>query len=211
MTVTTMNDCSPTLSTRSAVPRRDAPGWAARLVADDSSATFSDLVRRTAVGLGLSSFYGLAIGTRQGGRALLSHTVGVPLGLLLIVVAGAPSMFVFLSLCRAPIDAKALASTAARGVGSAGLLLGGLAPAAALFVVSSETPKAASSAVLAGLLLGGGVALARATWEVFRSASRGRAASVLGGMGVAIGFAVFAVALAVRIWSAVLPILGGGS
>ena len=47
----------------------------------------------------------------------------------------------------------ALASTAARGLGSAGILLAGLAPAAALFVVSSATPAAASSTVLVGLLL----------------------------------------------------------
>ena len=76
-------------------------------------------------------------------------------------------------------------------------------------VVSSEAPKAAAAAVLVGLYLGGGVALGRATWEVVRSAARGYAASLLGGTGVAVGFAVFSVMLAVRIWTAVLPILGG--
>ena len=139
------------------------------------------------------------------------HALGVPLGLSLVVLVGAPSMFVFLSMCRAPMDGRALASTTARGLGSAGILLAGLAPAAALFVVSSATPAAASSTVLLGLIMGGGVALARTTWEVLRSSARGHAGSMLGGFGIAVGFAVFAVALAVRVWGAVLPILGGAS
>ncbi len=187
------------------------PGWAARLILDDPKASVRDLARRGALGLGLSAFYGLALGAREGGKLLVVHALGVPLGLFLVVLVGAPSMFVFLSMCRAPIDGRALASTTARGLGSAGILLAGLAPAAALFVVSSATPTAASSVVLLGLLLGGGVALTRMTWEVLRAAVRGRAVSALGGTGIAIGFAVFAVALAVRIWSVVLPILGGAS
>jgi hypothetical protein len=186
-------------------------GWAARLLLDDPNAGLADLARGGALGLGLSAFYGLALGARQGGRQLLVHALGVPLGLFLVVLVGAPSMYVFLSMCRAPIDGRALASTAARGLCRAGILLAGLAPAVALFVVSSATPAAASSIVLLGLLLGGGVALTRMTWEVLRAAVRGHAVSVLGGIAIAIGFAVFSAALAIRIWSAVLPILGGAS
>jgi hypothetical protein len=186
-------------------------GWAERLVTHSQGASYAELTRRATTGLGLSALYGLALGARQGGKALAFHALGVPLGLFLVVLAAAPSMFVFLSICRAPIDARMLASTAARGVGSAGLLLAGLSPAAALFVVSSETPKAAAGAVLVGLVLGGGVALGRATWEVFRSAVKGQVGSFLGGTAVSLGFAAFSVALAIRIWSAVLPILGGAS
>jgi hypothetical protein len=192
-------------------PAHAEMGWAARLVTEDSHAPFSELGRRAAIGLGLSSLYGVALGAREGGRALATHALGVPLGLLLVVAVGAPSVFVFLSMCRAPIDARAIAGTAARGIGSAGLLLAGLAPAAALFVVSSETAVAASSAVVAGLLLGGGVALARMTWDIFRSAVRGQEGSFLGGMTVSLGFSAFAVLLAIRIWCAVLPILRGVS
>jgi hypothetical protein len=169
------------------------------------------LARRAAAGLGLSALYGLALGARQGGKALALHAMGVPLGLLLVVLASAPSMFVFLSICRTGVDARALASTTARGLGSAGLLLAGLAPAAALFVVSSETPRAAAGAVSLGLVLGGGVALGRATWEIFRSAVTARAGATLGGMGIALGFAAFSVVLAMRVWNAVLPILAGAS
>jgi hypothetical protein len=226
MTTTTIDDCGtdgaavvapgPKIWTR--VARERAPGWAERLVTEKTSAPYSELFGRAVAGLGLAALYGLALGARQGGKALAIHAVGVPLGLLVVVLAAAPSLFVFLSICRAQIDARALAGTGARGIGSAGLLLAGLAPAAALFVVSSETPKAAAGAVLAGLVLGGGVALGRATWEVFQTAVktpagavRGHAMSMLGGTGVAVGFAVFSVVLAIRIWSTVLPILGGAS
>jgi hypothetical protein len=185
--------------------------WAAELILDDPKSSLRDLARRGVVGLGLSAFYGLALGARQGGRQLLVHALGVPLGLFVVVLFGAPSMFVFLSMCRAPIDGRALASTAARGLGSAGILLAGLAPAAALFVVSSATPAAASSTVLVGLLLGGGVALTRMTWEVLRAAARGHAISLLGGSAIAIAFAIFSIAMAVRVWSTVLPILRGAS
>src|SRR4051812_1374115 len=211
MTMTTLDESfDPPHVQRAPVPESE-PGWAARLVLEDPGASPANLARHIATGLGLAALYGLAIGARQGGKALIVHALGVPLGLMLVVLVGTPAMFVFLSMCRASIDGRALASTTARGVGSAGVVLAGLAPAAALFVVSSATPRAATSAVLAGLLLGGGVALGRTTWEVIRLSARGRAASVLGGAVVAVGFAVFAIALAVRVWSAVLPILGGVS
>jgi hypothetical protein len=145
--------------------------------------------------------------------------------LLLVALAGAPSVFIFLSMCRAPIDALSIGGNVARAVASAGLVLAGLAPAAALFVVSSETPQAASGAVTVGLLLGGGVGIARMVRDVVRPirlpASRsaraagpaliGRVESVFGGAAVAFGFAVFAVTLATRVWTSVLPILGGAS
>src|SRR5262249_46604666 len=76
------------------------PGWTAELLVDDPNASLRDLARRGALGLGLSAFYGLALGARQGGKQLLVHALGVPLGLLLVVLVGAPSMFVFLSMCR---------------------------------------------------------------------------------------------------------------
>lgn len=210
MTATTIDDCSGSLAAPKA-RREPTSGWAERLVTHTASSSYAELARRAAAGLGLSALYGLSLGARQGGKALVLHAVGVPLGLLLVVLAAAPSMFVFLSICRTPIDARAIASTTARGLGSAGLLLAGLAPAAALFVVSSETPRAAAGAVTLGLMLGGGVALGRATWEIFRSSVVARAGSILGGMGVAVGFATFSVVLAMRVWNAVLPILGGAS
>jgi hypothetical protein len=182
-------------------------GWAARLVSSDLGAPPSVLIGRACSGLGLAALYGLAIGARQGGASLIHHALGVPFGLLLVVLLGTPSMFVFLSLCKAPIAARSLASTAARGMASAGLLLAGLAPAALLFVVSSETPHAAKGAVALGLLLAGGVALSRTTLSILREAARGPMASLVGGAIVAVGFAGFAVLLAMRVWSAVLPIL----
>ena len=162
-------------------------------------------------GLALSALYGVALGARQGGLALFQHALGVPLGFFLVALAGAPSVFIFLSMCRAPIDALSIGGNVARAVASAGLVLAGLAPAAALFVVSSETPQAASGAVTIGLLVGGGVGLGRMVRDVVRPALIGRMESVFGGATVALGFAVFAVTLATRVWTSVLPILGGAS
>ena len=189
------------------VAPENAEGWASRLVANDSGASPSVLLGRALSGLGLAAVYGLAIGARQGGASLVHHALGVPFGLLLVALLGTPSMFVFLSLCKATIDARSLASTAARGLASAGLLLAGLAPAALLFVVSSETPHAAQGAVALGLFLAGGVALSRTTLSILREAAGGTFGSLVGGATVALGFAGFAVALAMRVWSSVLPIL----
>jgi hypothetical protein len=215
MTTTTLNgalgaDASLDLPARM-TPEADKTGWGARLLSAEVNGNGRDFVRRAGIGLGLSALYGAALGARDGGRALLEHALGVPGGLFAVVLVGLPSMFVFLSLCRAPLDARALASLGARGLASAGLLLAGLSPAAALFVVSSQTTEAAAGVVTVGLVLGGGVALARAVWEVTRSAFAGDAKASLGGLAIAGGFAVFAVALAARVWAAVLPILGGGA
>jgi hypothetical protein len=189
----------------------DTIGWAETLVCDRTDTDLWDIASRTAAGLGLASLYGLALGARQGGRALLQHAFGVPLALLVIALVGAPSLFVFLSMCRAKIDPWALANAMARGVASAGLLLAGLAPAAALFVVSSATPPAAAAVVLFGLMLSGGVALGRTVWEVMAMVREDGTFSNLATLGVSAGFAIFAIALAVRIWSAALPVLGGVS
>ena len=186
-------------------------GWAEQLIRPDAEAGLPALVRRGVSGLGLAALYGLAIGARQGGALLLAHAVGVPLGLLLLGVVGAPCLFVFLALFRANIDGAILAGAFARGVSSAGLLLAGLAPAAALFVVSSATPQAASFAVLFGLVLGGGLSLARIVMEILRGVWASGSLSRLAAFGIVGGFAFFAVLLEARIWSAMLPVLGGAS
>lgn len=193
------------------MPEGVSSGWAEELVSQRERSDALDLARRAATGLGLAALYGLALGARQGGLALLQHALGVPLALLVVGAVAAPSMFVFLSMFRAEIDAWTVASATARGVASAGLLLAGLAPAAALFVVSSETSRAASAAVLFGLVLSGGVALARTIWEIVRSALTGQTISAFAAMCISIGFAAFSVALAVRVWTAVLPVIGGAS
>ncbi|MCA9627128.1 MAG: hypothetical protein KC766_05665 [Myxococcales bacterium] len=189
--------------------RQSPPGWAARLIAHDPEISGREIARRVVVGLGLSSLYGVALGARVGAQSLFQHAAGVPLGLILVALVGAPSVFVFLSMCRAAIDGRAIAASVARSVASAGLLLAGLAPAAALFVVSSETAGAAAGAVTVGLWLGGGVALARMLADVLRQGFAGKAESALGALAVAGGFALFAIALATRVWGALLPILGG--
>ncbi len=191
-------------------PRRPHT-WATRLLSADQPLSSGEIARRAAIGLGLSALYGVALGARLGAGSLLQHALGVPLGLILVAMLGAPSVFVFLSICRAPIDARSIAGSVSRSVASAGILLAGLAPAAALFVVSSESAGAAAGMVVVGLLLGGGVALGRMLLDVMRQAAAGGAESVLGALVVAGGFGLFAIALASRVWGALLPILGSAT
>jgi hypothetical protein len=63
-----------------------------------------------------------------------------------------------------------------------------------------------------GLLMGGGIALTRMIWGLLRSATREfTAISLLGSLGVTAGFALFTVLFVARVWSVVLPVLGGVS
>ena len=80
MTTTTFDD-TPTPASMAPAPAASPPrmGWAAQLLAEDPKADFAELSRRVAAGLGLSALYGVALGARQGGRALLVHAAGVPL------------------------------------------------------------------------------------------------------------------------------------
>jgi hypothetical protein len=178
---------------------------------DERNEPWAALIRRGAVGLGMAAVYGLVLGLRHGGTGLVAHTLGVPFALFLVALLGVPSLFVFLSLCQTPIDARSLASIAARSLGSAGLLLFGLAPAAALFVVTSETSEAAAGAVTVGLLLGGGVSLFGMISEVTAKARGNRANPSLRERSLILGFGLFAVMLVTRVWTSLLPILGGAS
>ena len=119
-------------------------------------------------------------------------------------------MYIALALFDAPLALPAVVSAAARGASASGLVLAGLAPAAALFVVSSEHSGAAALTGLTGLVLGGAISLGGLLRELQRGIDReafpARAATQL----VLVGFGVFAVAVSARIWWATLPVLRGG-
>src|SRR6185312_8498155 len=127
---------------------------------------------RFAVGLGLAAIYGAALGARAGGAALLGHAVGVPAALLAAFGLGTPALTIALAFFDAPVDPPAAAAAAARGVASAGIVLAGLAPAAALFVVSSERPGAAALAAGIGLAAGFTLGLGRFYREIAATLSR---------------------------------------
>ncbi len=195
-------------------PSSEASAWRAAPRSSQSTeprVTAKAALTRAGAGLGLAALFGVAVGMRTGGADLLRHALGVPVGLSAVVLLGAPSMFVFLSICRAELDASKLAELVSRAVASAGLSLAGLAPAALLFVLTSEADSAAASAVGVGLLIAGGVALVRLVGGLLQQASKGGAGSIVGAMLVSAGFSVFACLLAVRVWSRLLPIFGGAS
>jgi hypothetical protein len=163
------------------------------------------------VGLALSALFGLALGARTGGVDLLRHAVGVPAGLLAVGLLGVPSLFVLLSLFDTPLTLTDIADESARAVGSVGLLLAGLAPAATLLVVTIQSAPVAAGIARLGLLLAGAIGGVPLLLRLFskldgaRFGLRWKAALTLG------GFALFGVALSARTWQALLPILGGGS
>jgi hypothetical protein len=164
---------------------------------------------RLGSGLGLATAYGLALGARAGGLEMLRHAVGAPLGLLVVAGVTAPALFVRLALLDAPLRPSRMLAAVAQGCFSAGLVLAGLAPAAAMLVVSIESNAAAAWMSNLGLCLGGGIglfslcaalrtSLAAGSWHL-----RGRAF-----ISVAV-FVILSCLLSARVWGAWLPLLGG--
>jgi hypothetical protein len=185
------------------------PSWTAELLDPRADLPLAREATRYATGLGLAAIYGAAMGARAGGSALLVHAVGVPAALLAAFGLGTPALYVALALFDAPVEPPAAAAAAARGVATTGLVLAGFAPAAALFVVSSEHAGAAALAAGTGLAAGLMLGLARLLRELAPALSRAPLAT-RGASGAAfVGFCVFAVAVAARVAAALLPVLGG--
>jgi len=165
---------------------------------------------RLGAGLGLAALYGLALGARSGGVALLQHALVASAGLAAVGALGVPALFVLLALVNAPVSPSALLATAARSLGSAGFVLAGLAPSAALLAVTIESPEAAAFVTRAGLTLAGGIGLfqllssVRAMFAALPPEQRLKCNALL------FGFCVFAITLAGRVWY-LLPILQGAA
>lgn len=185
------------------------PTFAERALAIDGDG--ADLARRAVLGVALSSIAGLAMGTREGAVAMAVHAIGVPVALLAVAALGVPSLYVVLALFGAPLDPRGAAAAAARAIAATGLVLAGLAPALALFVVTSESAQAAAMASGAGLALGGAIGLGHLVREIQRTLDDAPIAVRVAAIMVLVAFGVFAVALAIRVWGALLPVLVGGA
>jgi hypothetical protein len=98
------------LPTIASVPQ---PTLAARLTSPETQAATQELTR-LASGLGLASLYGLALGARSGGLALVQHALGASAGLAAVAVLGIPALFVLLALVNAPVSPRAMLSVGAR-------------------------------------------------------------------------------------------------
>ena len=110
------------------------PTLGARLIAPEAQSATQELARLGA-GLGFAALYGLALGSRSGGMSMLQHAFGASAGLAAVGALGLPSLFVLLALVDAPVSPGALLAAGARGLASAGFVLAGLAPSAALLAV----------------------------------------------------------------------------
>ncbi|MFK7992369.1 MAG: hypothetical protein AB8I08_40485, partial [Sandaracinaceae bacterium] len=187
--------------------RRIRPSAAGTLLRDTHD--WKGLARRAAAGAGLSMVYGVALGAREGGLDLVLHAVGVPSALLAVTLLGLPALYIVLALFNAPLSLRRAGSAAARGIASAGIVLAGLSPLAALFVVTSSSSEGAAIAGGLGLCVGGALGLrhlASTLSEALRDADS--ATRTVAGF-AQLGFVFFAALLAWRVWGALLPLLGG--
>jgi len=185
------------------------PSLGARLTSPETHGVTQELARLGA-GLGLASLYGLALGARSGGIALVQHALAASAGLAAVAVLGIPALFVLLALVNAPVSPSAMLSAGARSLASAGFVLAGLAPSAALLAVTIESPDAAAFVTRAGLCLAGGVGLFQLTSSVRAMLHDLTPEARLKCNALLFCFSLFAIMLAARVWYA-LPILKGAA
>ncbi len=103
-----------------------------------SAVTWALEAQRFATALALASLFGVAIGLRLGGASIATHALGVSVGILAVCGLAVPALAILLALANASIDALGLARATSRAAATAGLLLAGFAPGAALFAVTVE-------------------------------------------------------------------------
>ncbi|WP_437790640.1 hypothetical protein [Sorangium sp. So ce693] len=186
--------------------------WTAALLAERPSFSLREELSRFGVGLGLASLYGLSLGARQGGVSFVRHAAGVPAALIAVACVGVPALTIVLTLFDAPLDPPRALSATARAAAATGLVLGGLAPASALFVVTSGADATAALMGLLGLAVGGAVGICILLRDLGAVLQRkDDLAGVSGTTAALVLFAAFAVVLALRVWWGMLPILKGGA
>jgi len=184
-----------------------ARSHASALLDTTTSSTWMDEARRLAVAASLSAIFGVALGLRHGGVTLAWGAMGAPLGIVAVGALAAPALGILLALANAPLDALDLARATSRAAAKAGLLLAGVAPAAALFVVTVEDAITVTIVGFGALILAGAVA-ARSfqhDLEPMLAKTPGAQRAVVR---VAIwAFLAFAGTLAIRVWFMALPML----
>jgi hypothetical protein len=190
-------------------PAQTAQGWGGRLVANEGAHPPRPRTEalRFAAGLGLAATYGVAIGARTGGAALVVPALGTPAALLTVGAIGVPAFAIVLALMNAPIDGARLVGVTARAIATSGLVLAGLSPAALLFALTSSTQDAAAGTAALGLTVAGGLGLVKLLAGLQRAIASADSATRLLALLASLGFGLFAVALAARVWSSVLPAL----
>jgi len=184
--------------------------WSSLFLEDDDPRTAS-LARRLAIAVGLCALYGVAMGVCAGGPSILVHAAGVPAAVLAVLGLGVPALYIVLTIFGAPLVPARLAEATVGAFASTGIVLAGLAPAVALFVVTSGAPSTAAIASGTGLALGGAIGLRRFLRSLHEQLADADSATRAVSLIACAGFSLFAVALAARVSIGTLPLLGGGS
>jgi len=193
-------------------PAPDGTTFAAWLLSPSDAREAPDVRREAArlgAGLGLAALFGASLGLRVGGASIAQHALGATAGLVAVAAVAAPAFSVVLALLDAPTDSVALARSTASAIARAGLVLGGLAPAAALYVLTVEDGVTATGTAVVGFVLSGLIAGSSLSRDLRAQAAAGSAAAQRW-LRVAVPlFLVFAAMLAWRVWWLALPILRG--
>jgi hypothetical protein len=191
----------------------DAPlpaAWTQQLLGSTEPAAWAREGQRLAIAVGLASLFGVAIGLRLGGPAIATHALGVSVGILAVCGLAVPALAIMLALANASVDGLGLARATSRAAATAGLLLAGFAPAAALFAVTVEDAITVTFVGASGLALAGALGMRSFVRELAPqlndSDDRARRLSKL----AVPMFLLFASILGARIWWVMLPIVRGG-
>ena len=149
----------------------------------------------------------MALGLRHGGLSILQGALGAPAGIVAVAAVAVPAFAIVLALANAPLQAMQLAQATTRATMRAGLFLAGIAPAAALLVVTVEDATTVDVIGFGGLVFAGSIAAASFSTDL-RPARRSAPAVTRALLSIALpSFLLFAAVLAVRVWWLALPML----
>ena len=189
----------------------DVPGTATGALLDEGEASWGAVLRRLGAALALSSAFGIALGMRKGGVALLWHGGGVPLGFVVVALLVAPAFFIGLLHLGVRVEARQVADALSRAVATSGLTLAGISPLAALVVVSGEDAVTAAAFGWLGLALGGALGLRQLAVDLAPMLAGEAWPRRVQARCAAFAFGLVSALLAARVWVSVLPVLGGGA
>ena len=181
--------------------------WTERWLGRVAAPTWAGEAQRLLVAAGLAALFGVALGLRRGGASLVFGALGAPAGIVAVAAVAVPAFAIVLALANAPLEAMDLAQATSRAAVRAGLFLAGIAPGAAMLVVTVEEAVTVDVMGFGALLFAGAIA-GHAFVADLRPALAGAPRITRAILGVAVPvFLVFAAVLAARVWWLALPML----
>ena len=188
-------------------PSVGPPTWAARWLGVAGSPGWAREGQRLLVAVALSSLFGVALGLRQGVAGSAVAALGAPAGIAAVAGVAVPAFAIVLALANAPVDVMDLARATSRAAVRAGLFLAGLAPGAALLVVTREDAITITVAGFGALLLAGAIAAQSFATDLRPQLAKApRATRAVLSVAMPL-FILFAAVLAARVWWLALPCL----